>query len=147
MVIRDAFTVDAPADRVWELLQDVPRMGRLVPGVRRVEQRSPDVFEGELEVRLGPIQSTFRGQVQVLERVPLERIVAEVEGEDRASRTSVRAHFTGELLPANGETRMEYTVELALRGRLAQFGTAVITATAKKMTAEFARKFKDELEA
>jgi carbon monoxide dehydrogenase subunit G len=37
-------------------------------------------------------------------------------------------------------------MEMNLRGRLAQFGTAVISATAKKMTAEFAKNVTAQLE-
>lgn len=51
----------------------------------------------------------------------------------------VKATFTGTLTPMESGTRLDYEVDLALRGRLAQFGFTVVRATAKKMTADFAQ--------
>ncbi len=73
-----------------------------------------------------------------MEQVAREKLVAEIEGEDKSSASRVRATFSGVLSPADGGTRIDYEVDLALRGKLGQFGGTVVQATAKKMTAEFA---------
>lgn len=137
--------MDAPVEAVWALLQDVPRLAKLVPGVARFEALGPDSFAGELAVRVGPIQSNFAGEAMVVERVPPERIVAEIRGADPASGTTVRADFTGRLFEQGQGTRLEYAVDVALRGRLAQFGNAAIRMAAKKLTAEFTRALREEL--
>jgi hypothetical protein len=57
-----------------------------------------------------------------------------------------QAFFTGTLKTVEGGTEAAFEVEANLRGRLAQFGGPVITATAKKLTAEFAKNLRVQLE-
>lgn len=147
MVIQDSFEVNAPVDEVWAVLQEIPRLGGLFPGVKQIEQLTPVSYRGELIVKVGPLRSSFRGEARILEQDPPKRIVAEVQGEDRATQTTVKVQFDGSLSPVPEGTRLEYTADIALRGRLAQFGTAVIHTTAKRLTAEFANKLREELEA
>ena len=69
-----------------------------------------------------------------------------MEGDDRASASSVKAAFSGRLTPVVAGTEASFVVDLNLRGRLAQFGGPVISATAKKLTAEFAKNLREQLE-
>ena len=74
------------------------------------------------------------------------RIAGTVEGDDKSSASSVKATFTGTLNPVAGGTEAAFQVDANLRGRLAQFGGPVIAATAKKLTAEFAKNLRVQLE-
>lgn len=58
----------------------------------------------------------------------------------------VKANFSGTLTPVVNGTEAAFVVDVNLRGRLAQFGGPVITATAKKLTAEFAKNLRAQLE-
>jgi carbon monoxide dehydrogenase subunit G len=68
-----------------------------------------------------------------------------VEGEDSSSGSSAKATFTGVLSQEDGSTKLEYEMDVSLRGRLAQFGFAVIRGTSKKMTGIFARNLREAL--
>jgi carbon monoxide dehydrogenase subunit G len=139
MLLKDSFLIEAPVEAVWTLLQDVHRISTCVPGVEEVEEVGPDTYHGVLKIKVGPIGASFAGQVTITERRPLERLVAEVAGKDKGTASQVKAKFTGVLSPAESGTQLDYEMDVALRGRLAQFGMTVVQATAKKMTADFAR--------
>lgn len=139
MLLKDSFIIEAPVEAVWTLLEDVERIAACVPGVEKVEEVGPDSYKGALKIKIGPISAAFAGQVTITERTPMERLVAEVVGDDKGSASRVKATFTGLLSPSGSGTQLDYEMDVALRGRLAQFGLAVVQATAKKMTAEFAR--------
>jgi len=145
MLIKNAFIVAASLDAVWDFLQDIPRVGRCVPGAESVVEVEADVYRGRLQARVGPLAASFGGQVTIVERVPRERLTALLEGDDKSSASFVKAKFTGYLAPVDGGTQLTYEVDLALRGRLAQFGFAVFQGVAKKMTAEFARRLQQAL--
>jgi len=145
MLIKDTFTVDAPLDAVWDFLKDIPRVGSCVPGVEDVAEVEPDVYRGRLKVKVGPLAASFGGHVTIVERVPRQRMTALLEGDDKSSASFVKAKFTGQLAQAEDGTQLAYEVDMALRGRLAQFGFAVFQGMAKKMTAEFARRLQAEL--
>jgi carbon monoxide dehydrogenase subunit G len=145
MVIKDGFSVNAPLEAVWAFLHDIPRLSACVPGVEEVREVEPDVYHGQLRVKVGPITGAFSGRVAIVERVAPERLVAQVEGQDRSSASFVTATFSGRLTPLERGTQLDYEMDLALRGRLAQFGLTVVQGTARKMTAEFARCMQEAL--
>ncbi len=146
MQIKDSFIINAPQEKVWELLFDIPRLSQCVPGIEFVEIVDENIYRGKLVVRVGPIKSQFNGTVTLTEVVPPQMIAGTVEGDDRASASSVKAGFSGTLTPVETGTEAAFVVDVNLRGRLAQFGGPVISATARKLTAEFARNLREQLE-
>ena len=146
MQIKDTFVIRAPQDKVWEFLFDIPKLSQCIPGIESVEVVDDKTYRGKLVVKVGPIKSAFTGIVTLIEVNALNRIAGTVEGDDKSSASSVKATFTGALKTVDGGTEASFEVEANLRGRLAQFGGPVITATAKKITAEFAKKLREKLE-
>lgn len=146
MLIKDSFVINASQENVWEFLFDIPKLSQCVPGIESVEVADERTYRGKLVVRVGPIKSEFSGKVILTEVEAPNRIAGTVEGDDRSSASSVRGTFTGTLQPVEGGTVAAFEVEANLRGRLAQFGGPVITATAKKLTAEFAKCLRERLE-
>ena len=145
MLIKDSFTLTASQADVWALLQQVERIGACVPGVEALNPTGDDTYQGTLKVKIGPISASFGGQVKFLERTAPERLIAEISGQDRSSASLVKATFTGLLIPAENGTQLTYEIDVALRGKLGQFGGAVLQATAKKMTASFIKCFSQHL--
>jgi len=146
MQIKDSFLIKAPQDKVWEFLFDIPKLSECVPGIEGVEVVDDKTYRGKLIVRVGPIKSSFSGTVNLTEVDEPNQIAGTVEGDDKSSASSVKASFTGTLKPVDGGTEAAFVVEANLRGRLAQFGGPVINATAKKLTAEFAKNLRAQLE-
>ena len=146
MRIQDSFTVEAPLEVVWDFLQDIPRVAACMPGLESVEQIGPDEYKAAFKVSVGPVKAKFAGKATIVERLAPVKIAARIEGNDRTSATSVKADFTGRLSGAGAGTLMEVDMEVALRGRLAQFGSAVMIATSKKLTATFADRVRKAIE-
>ena len=146
MLIKDSFVIHAPQQQVWDFLFDIPKLSQCIPGIESVEALDDKIFRGKLVAKVGPIKSEFNGKVFLTEVDAPNRIAGTVEGDDKSSASSVKATFTGMLTPIDGGTEAAFQVDANLRGRLAQFGGPVITATAKKLTAEFARNLREQLE-
>ena len=146
MQIKDSFVINAPQDKVWEFLFDIPKLSECVPGIESVEAVDDKTYRGKLVVKVGPIKSSFNGTVKLTEVDAPNQIAGSVEGDDKSSASSVKASFRGTLKTVNGGTEAAFEVDANLRGRLAQFGGPVITATAKKLTAEFAKNLRARLE-
>ena len=146
MQIKDSFTINAPQEKVWELLFDIPRLSQCVPGIESVEVVDDKTYRGKLIIKVGPIKSQFNGVVRLTEVEPPKRIVGAVDGDDKGSASSIKANFSGTLATVETGTEAAFVVDVNLRGRLAQFGGPVISATAKKLTAEFAKNLRAQLE-
>lgn len=146
MQIKDSFVINAPQEKVWDLLFDIPRLSKCVPGIESVEVVDDKTYRGKLVVKVGPIKSEFTGTVTLAEIAAPNRIAGTVDGDDKASASMVKASFSGTLTPVENGTEAAFVVDVNLRGRLAQFGGPVINATAKKLTAEFAKNLRTQLE-
>jgi carbon monoxide dehydrogenase subunit G len=145
MILKDSFAVDASIEEVWDFFQDIPRLSACIPGIEEVEEIEPDLYRGVMKVKVGPLSAKFSGQVKVIERTEPVRMVALVEGEDKSSASAAKATFTGEMFPEGEGVRLDYETDISMRGRLAQFGFAVIRGTAKKMTKVFAKNMQEAL--
>lgn len=146
MQIKDSLTIAAPQEKVWELFFDIPRLSQCVPGVESVEVLDDGTYRGKLVVKVGPIKSQFGGIVTLTEVDPPHRIAGTLEGDDKANASSVKASFSSTLTSVVEGTEATFVMDVNLRGRLAQFGGPVINATAKKLTAEFAKNLRAQLE-
>jgi carbon monoxide dehydrogenase subunit G len=145
MEINDSLTIAADRERVWALLMDIERMGCCVPGMDTVEEVGEHTYLGKLKVKVGPILAAFNGKAKITEMTAPNRLVAVIEGDDRSSGSTVKATFVSTLSPIDDGTRLDYEMDVNLRGRLAQFGLTVVKGTARKMTAEFGKCIRSAL--
>jgi hypothetical protein len=146
MQIVDSFTVGAPVEQVWAFLFDLDRMSRCVPRVETIAQLDDRTYRGVIRVKVGAIAATFSGTATLTEVEPPQRMAATLQAEDKTVASLVLGAFASTLVPVDGGTEVRYQMDVSLRGRLAQFGTAVVQATTRRMTAEFTQKLRAGLE-
>jgi uncharacterized protein len=139
MKIKNSFTLNAPLQEVWDFLLNVEEMSKCIPGVEGIEMIDERTYRGVLGMKIGPISAKFQGVVTFIEIESPTRLVAEIKADDKASSSNIKATFISELEAIDKTTKINYQVDLNLRGRLAQFGSAVVQGTAKKMTSQFGR--------
>jgi uncharacterized protein len=138
MNIEETFTLDAPVARVHAFLSDVHRVAGCVPGVENVTERDDGAYEATLQVQLGPMRAAFAGEVSLATFQDPYRITAEGKGRDRSSGSRAEVAFSGDLEPAgDARTRVVTSADITIRGRLGQFGTGVIRATATEVIRDF----------
>ena len=139
MLIVEQFTIEAPRDRVASYLLDVYRVAACVPGVQDVTQAGDGRYEATLRIQLGPIRAQFAGEVTVDGSEAPDRLVASGQGRDRQTGSQAKVEFTADLSDtADGHTQVASRADVAIRGKLGQFGTGVITSTATSMVRAFA---------
>ena len=138
MVFEDEFVIQQPIELVWDFFIDILTVSTCVPGVERMEQVGEGTYTGNLRVRVGPIGADFVGQVTIVNADPPCLLVAKVEGKDRATTSIINGDFTANLQEVEGgSTAVHHQLDIAIRGRLGQFGTGVIQEVAKDVTAHF----------
>jgi carbon monoxide dehydrogenase subunit G len=139
MIINQTFTVNAPQDRTAEYFFDIEQVTSCIPGVEGVQEVEPGRYEATLGVRLGPIRAAFKGSITLDGSEAPKRLRAEGEGRDRATGSSARVTFTADLSEDSpGVTTVQAVADVAIRGKLSQFGTGVMRAAAGEIVQEFA---------
>ena len=63
MKIEQESKVSASRERIWSLLEDVPRAAALIPGVSDVVETGPNTFSGKMQARVGPMKITLDGEL------------------------------------------------------------------------------------
>jgi carbon monoxide dehydrogenase subunit G len=140
MIIENSFSVAAPRSEVVAYFLDAERALACVPGVTGVSKDAEHAYTATLTAKVGPIKATFAGSVTYDPGNAPETVRATGEGRDRASGTMAKVTLDASFSePESGQTQVTTRADLAIRGRLGQFGTGVIQAIADEMIGSFAR--------
>ena len=150
-----AFTVEQPADALWALFEDLPRVARCIPGVS-VESAGADRFTGRAAIRFGPIGAAFDGEGARETDAERRSGVISGRGTDARGHATLDAELryamsgampgatSGEDAPPDPEPRPRTRVDLAIRfrvqGGLAQFNRGdLVESFADVVLADFVR--------
>lgn len=122
--IEKEFHVPQSVDAVWRFLTDPERIVECLPGARLIDAIDERTFRGEIELKLGPIGTTFQGLIRFERLEPARhRVLMSGEGKDERGTGNVRMTMESELASADGGgTRVWVLQTLSLTGRLASFG-------------------------
>ena len=139
MIIEQSFSVNASRERTAQFFLDIDRVTSCIPGVENVREVEPGKYQAVLAVRLGPIRAAFQGAMSLDDSEAPARLKASGEGRDRATGSVAKVSFTADLTEDEpGRTEVHAVADVALRGRMAQFGTGVMRAAAGELVQEFA---------
>jgi len=133
-------------DRLWNFLMDVPRVARCVPGVESVEAVDEGTYKGRLGVRIGPIRLSLDGTMAIEEQdAAAWRARMRADASDRRLGGGLRARLTLTLEPVEAGTRLRIDTDLAVLGKIGEFGQPVIRKKADALLEEFARNLASTL--
>src|SRR5262249_50756705 len=125
-------------ERLWDLLMDVPRVGRCVPGIESIEVMDQHAYKGRLGVRIGPIRLSLDGTMAIEEQDRAAwRARMRADANDRRLGGGLRARMTLTLSPGANSTRLHIDTELAVLGKIGEFGQPVIRKKADTLLDEF----------
>jgi len=136
--------VDRP--RLWDFLMDVPKVGRCVPGVDAVEAVDGNAYRGGLKVQVGPIRLSLEGTITVEEQDrDAWHARMRAEAHDRRLGGGIRARMGLTLAPVEAGTRVHIDTDLAVLGKIGEFGQPFIKKKADALLEEFARNLRAAL--
>lgn len=147
MQLEHSFGVQASADDTYEFLLDVNRVASCIPGVSGVESTGPETFIGTLKVKVGPVGVTYRGTATISDRdVASRRATIRAEGTEGVGAGGVQAVAVMSVEPALDGSLVRISTDVAIAGRLAQFGRGIIDGVAKRIVGQMADCIRDQLE-
>jgi uncharacterized protein len=150
MKIENTVEVDAPLDRVWALVNDIPRVAPCMPGAALTGVVDDQTYEGTVAVKLGPLRMSYKGKVSVEEIDEANhsaRLTA--SGRDTKGAGTARATVQTRLEPASDtHTRLRVSSDVQLTGKVASFGRGgAINDVATRLFGQFADCLRATLEA
>jgi hypothetical protein len=129
--ISGSYTIDAPRDQVWEALNDIEVLARVVPGCQRLEQVGENEFEGTLKIGVQAIKGIYSGRIRLEDVQPPHHYTLVANG--RSANGVVDGTGTVDLEEQDGKTVLRYSGNAEIGGTLASVGQRLIEGASRQL--------------
>ena len=130
MKIDGDYLFKAPREDVWEIILDPEVLATALPGTKRLEKVGENEYQGEMNVRVGPVAGLFSGKLDISNEVPPESLTMTVDGRG----TPGFLNGTGNVTlndQGDGTTLMKYEGDVNIGGKLAGVGQRLLDSASK----------------
>ncbi len=133
MKLEGEYIFNGPREAVWDLVRDPKVLSTALPGTQSLNRISDNEYEGEMNVRIGPVSGVFSGRIVVSNEVPPESYTLMVDGKGAPGFAKGTGHV--QLIDqGDGTTLMKYEGEVQIGGKLASVGQRMLDTVSKSMT-------------
>jgi carbon monoxide dehydrogenase subunit G len=137
MEIADSFRVSTPIADTWKVLLDIEGIAPCLPGAQ-LQEIEGDEYRGIVKVKVGPITAQYKGTATLAEvDEPGRRIVIDASGRDTRGAGNATASIEVTMLEDGDGTRVEVVTDLAITGKVAQFGRSMLVDVSSKLMGQF----------
>lgn len=134
----------APRNEVWAAINNPAVLARCIPGCESMEATSDTERTARVAVKIGPVRARFTGHIRMQDVRPGEGCTLQFEGSGGAA--GMAKGQSSVTLSDEGEgTRLSYTAQASVGGKLGQVGGRMIDAAAKQMADQFFAALQAEL--
>jgi hypothetical protein len=137
--------IAAPRAQVWAALNDADVLKACIPGCQEMEKTSDTGFAATVKQKVGPVSATFKGEVALSDIVEAQSYTITGEGKGGAAGFA-KGGAKVSLEDVEEGTKLSYTAEAKVGGKIAQLGSRLIDGFARKMADQFFDRFKAEVE-
>jgi len=144
--IEKEFDIEQPIEIVWKALADPAYIVTCVPGASLTEKVDDRNFKGEVVAKFGPIKAAYSGDIEIQELDEANRkMVLKGKGLDSKGKGSADMIMNGLLSESDGKTHVKFSMNIAIVGMLAQFGSRLINDVSEQLLNQFVENFKAKL--
>ena len=138
--------IPAPQQAVWDALNDPQMLKACVPGCESIEPAGENVYQVLMVARVGPVSAKFKGKLTLSDIRPPQSYSLAFEGQGGAAGFA-KGGAQVRLSAQGDQTKLSYDVKASVGGKLAQIGSRLVDAAAKKIADEFFRNFNEKVSA
>ena len=129
----------------WDALNDPDILKASITGCDELTRVSETEFATAVTAAVGPVKAKFKAKLTLQDVVVPASYTIRFDGQGGVAgfgKGEAQVQLTAE---GSDETRLDYTCKASVGGKLAQIGSRLVDAAAKKMADEFFTKFNAEL--
>jgi carbon monoxide dehydrogenase subunit G len=132
--------IDAPPDFVWDRLNDPHVLKQSIVGCESIRVAGDGEFVASLKLKFGPLAAAFDGRLLLSDIVDNRSYTITFEGMGGVAGFG-RGVADISLVPQQSGTRLLYTVEAQIGGKLARIGRRLVDGIARRMINDFFARF------
>lgn len=136
MQLEDSRLIAAEPAVVWAAILDAETLKACIPGCESMAGSVAEGFEAVVVQKVGPVSARFTGKVTISDIVEGRSLRIDGEGKGGVAGFA-KGGAAVALEPVPEGTRLSYTVEAKVGGKLAQIGSRIIDGFAVKLADEF----------
>lgn len=125
---------------VWKALNDPAILKQCIPGCESLEMVSSTEFTAVAKLEVGPVKARFKGRVTLEDLMPPQSYKIAGEGEGGVAGFA-KGNAAVTLAEVPEGTKLTYTAEANVGGKIAQLGQRLLSGTAKKTADKFFSNF------
>ena len=130
------YLIPASREAVWSTLNDLSALKEAIPGCEYIAYISANEIDAVVTAKIGPVKASFKGLITLSDLDPPRAYTIRGEGKGGAAgfaKGGARVRLEQE----TDGTRLIYTVDASIGGKIAQVGGRLITSAAQKLADEF----------
>ena len=136
--------IPAPQQAVWNGLNDPATLKACVPGCESIDSVGDNQYQVLMVARVGPVSAKFKGKLTLSDIKPPDSYAIAFEGQGGAAGFA-KGGAQVRLSTEGMTTKLAYDVKASVGGKLAQIGSRLIDAAAKKVADDFFRNFNETM--
>ena len=132
MKIEGQYLFHGPQGAAWQIVRDPEVLATALPGTKSLDKVGENEYQGEMNVRIGPVVGLFSGRLIVSKEVPPQSCTLTVEG--RGGPGFING--AGNIIlsdQGDGTTLLKYDGEVQIGGKLASVGQRLLDTASKSM--------------
>jgi len=144
MLLTGNHIVNASASTVWLMLMDPDVLAKVVPGISELQKISDNSFKSILNIKIGPVSSSFAGSLQLEDMVEQKSFTLKAQQNSKIGHANavVKINLTA---MTNAETEVKFDGDVKISGMLATMGQRLLGGVANTLTKQFFENLDKEI--
>lgn len=138
MILTNTLDIDASAEDVFRLINDVEKVATCVPGAA-ITGKDGETYLGGVKVKVGPISASYAGTIRFLEvDAETRTLTLEAKGADSHGNGDAEAQVDLAVEAIGDRSRLTLNTDLVISGKIVSFGKGAIVAVSNKVLQQLA---------
>ncbi len=132
--------IPKPQQQTWDAICDPAVLQACIPGCESMEKISASEFHLTMGAKVGPVSAKFKSKITLTNVDAPNAYTLIFEGQGGVAGFA-KGQANIRLLPEGDATRLQYTANAMIGGKLAQVGSRLVDGVAKKLAENFFNAF------
>jgi carbon monoxide dehydrogenase subunit G len=136
--------IPAPQAATWAALNDPAILKACVPGCESIDSTGENEYQVQMTARIGPVAAKFKGKLALSDIVAPDSYSIAFEGQGGVAgfgKGGAKVQLESVEVDGKPGTKLTYQVKASVGGKLAQIGSRLVDAAAKKISEDFFKAF------
>lgn len=136
MKLSGSAMLHAPAQQIFDSMQDPNFLVRTIPGCQQLQVTGPDEYQMTITAGVASIKGTYLGNVRMTDPDPPQAYTLKASAQSAVGTVDADARITLSDRGGGG-TELQYDADARIGGTIAGVGQRMLTGVARKMAGEF----------